>query len=82
MSGLRALAAFTLVAALSLAPRAAEACAVCFSGREGSRVAFIVTTAILTVLPLALIGGFVFWLRRRAREQSSAAPPAPSSSLS
>lgn len=57
-----------LAAALLAAPRAAEACYVCTSGRnEDTRLAFILTTALLSVLPLALVGGIVWWIVRRAR---------------
>ena len=43
----------------------ARACAVCFQAKEGSRMAYYGTTAALLLLPLLLIGGFVFWIRRR-----------------
>ncbi len=53
--------------AILLAPDIAAACSVCFSGRsDETRVAFIATTALLTALPLLLIGSLVWWLRRRA----------------
>ena len=53
--------------AILLAPEIAAACSVCFSGRsDETRVAFIATTALLTALPLLLIGTLVWWLRRRA----------------
>jgi hypothetical protein len=49
-----------------LAPRVSEACAVCTSGNEDeNRMAFILTTAFLTFLPLTMIGAFILWLRRR-----------------
>ena len=48
-------------------PRIASACAVCFSGRDETRLAYVLTTVLLTALPLALLGGFLWWLRRRAR---------------
>ena len=57
-----------LAAAALLLPGAAEACAVCGPGTEESRVAFILTTAFMTALPLALIGGIVYGLRRRLAE--------------
>ena len=58
-----------LAAPLLLAPRAVHACAVCFGGQEGdTRTAFILTTAFLTFLPLLMIGGLVWWLRRRFRQ--------------
>jgi hypothetical protein len=58
------LAAFVL-----LAPRASLACAVCMSGREeASQWAFIGTTIALSLLPLSLVGGMVWWIRRRLRQ--------------
>jgi hypothetical protein len=57
-----------LLSAISLLPGTAEACAVCGPGTEESRVAFIITTAFMTALPLALIGGVVYWLRGRLAE--------------
>jgi hypothetical protein len=63
-----------------LAPQLATACAVCFTGRsDETRVAFVVTTALLTALPLLLIGSFVWWLCRRAgqiRDAQKTASPA------
>ena len=49
-----------------LFPEMAGACAVCFSGRDETRAAFLATTLLLSVLPLAMVGALVFWLRRRA----------------
>ena len=49
-----------------LVPKLAHACAVCFSGRsDETRQAFIGTTAFMTFLPLILIGGLTWFLRRR-----------------
>lgn len=63
-----------VVAALLAAPDLARACAVCTGGStEEVRYAFLWTTGFLSVLPLALIGGLVFFLRRRAREIAEAA---------
>ena len=63
-----ALLAFVLL----LAPRVSEACAVCMSGREeASQWAFIGTTIGLSLLPLALIGGTIWWIRRRLREMEA-----------
>ena len=50
-----------------LVPELAQACSVCFSGQDQSRTAFIVTTAFLSVLPLAFIAGMALWIRSRAR---------------
>jgi hypothetical protein len=52
-----------------LVPRLAAACAVCFTGRaDETRIAFIATAGLLTVLPMLLIGSLVWWLRRRAQQ--------------
>jgi len=70
------------VAALVIAPQVASACAVCTAGRDDETLAaFLGTTAFLSVLPLALIGGFVWWLRRRIRalEAERGAPGASAS---
>ncbi len=56
-----------LLLALGLLPEAAEACSVCFSATEQNRTAFIVTTVFLSVLPLAMVGGGIVWLRMRIR---------------
>jgi hypothetical protein len=73
------LAVLAATAAL-LAPRAALACAVCFSGAENSRIAFLVTTIFMTALPLVLVGGFAWWLRRRSLALERAARPSASPS--
>ena len=59
-----------LIAALVLlSPGLARACAVCSSGREDEvQMAFIGTTVLLSVLPLAALGAGLLWLRRRLRE--------------
>ncbi len=69
LAALRAALASAVVAALATAPRVAEACYVCMSGRDDeTRWAFIWTTGFLTVLPLGLLGGGFWWLRRRLRQ--------------
>lgn len=57
------------LAALALAlPRAAAACPMCMSGTdERVQTAFALGSLALSVLPLAMIGGGVWWLVRRAR---------------
>lgn len=71
------------VAVLVLVPDAAQACAVCFQGKsDASRVAFITTTAAMTFLPLAVIGGIAWWVRRqfvRAEVEASSRRDAGSS---
>jgi len=61
-------AAAFLALAIVLLPDLASACAVCFSGSAQTRGAFVATTILLTVLPLALVGGFLWWLRARVEE--------------
>jgi hypothetical protein len=71
----RTVAALLVLAAV-LAPELAAACAVCGAGgdEDGSRVAYITTTVILSALPLTLLGGFLFWLRRLHRQQARKSP--------
>jgi hypothetical protein len=57
--------------ALVAFPDTAEACAVCFDSSEENRQAFIATTAFLTLLPLGMVTGAGFWLRRRVRERDA-----------
>lgn len=52
----------------------AHACPSCASPLEENRQAFVDTTILLTVVPLAMVGGFVWWLRRRAREMEEGQP--------
>ena len=51
-----------------VATEPAFACAVCFDANEESRGAFLGTTILLSLLPLGLIGGFAWFIRRRARQ--------------
>ena len=73
-----------IVGLLVVAPRLAAACSVCSAGRdEENRIAFIVTTAFMSLLPLLLIGGLVFWLRGRfqALDERHAASPGTAESV-
>ena len=75
----RWLPVLTLLALVAL-PELASACAVCGAGVEDdqSRIAYLVTSGVLSLLPLALLGGFLLWLRRQYRRRESAeAPPLP-----
>ena len=65
----RAGIAVGVVALIACAPQTAWACAVCASGQgDESRTAFILTTALLTALPLSMLGGLLWWLRRRLQK--------------
>lgn len=70
---------FVAIAVLGL-PGASDACAVCFQARsDASRVAFIASTAAMTGLPLLVVGGVAWWVRRRfAHAEAEAAPSAGS----
>ena len=57
--------ALTLLALL--APSAAQACAVCQAANSRNRAAFLGTTILLSLLPLAMIAGGLWWLRRNSR---------------
>ena len=61
-----------VVAFLALVPELAHACAVCGAGVDDdqSRIAYLVTSAVLSVLPLALFGAFLLWLRAKHRRQT------------
>jgi hypothetical protein len=66
MGQIALLLALALCAAL--VPDAASACSVCYAGAEESRKAFLLTTVLLSMLPLAMFGSLFWWLRRRFRE--------------
>jgi hypothetical protein len=69
VSAPRKLVLLALAALVAALPRAAEACAVCLSGREDdNQRAFLAGTILLSTLPVALIGGIAWYIRRRARE--------------
>lgn len=56
-----------LLALALVLPRVSEACSVCFSGRDEARTAYVLTTVLLSLLPLICVGGLVLWLRARHR---------------
>jgi len=59
-----------IIALLLLLQTAAPvlACPVCFSANKKSRTAFLVTTGLLSAMPWMIIGGGVFWYKRRLRK--------------
>lgn len=69
--------------ALLLVPGVAQACAVCGQGSGLNRSAFLITTIILSLLPLGMIAGGLWWLVRHARlslaeefhDRDATAPP-------
>ena len=86
---MRRAAAALAAALLVAAPAVTHACAVCVAGTERNRMAFFVTTIILSLLPLAIIALGAAWIWSRARAVlkdefvdddawgPDAAPPAP-----
>ena len=65
-------AAPLIAAAIVASPQLARACAVCMSGREDDvQFAFLATTAVMSALPMLVVGGAVWWLRRRIREMEA-----------
>ena len=51
----------------ALWPMTANACAVCFSGSPRIRIAFFNTTILLSLLPLGMIFGGLWYLRRAGK---------------
>lgn len=67
---------WVLLLAFWLVPATAEACSMCaFSQVE--RQAYLYPTLLLMVVPLVMLGGFVFWLWRAS--QNDARPGVDSS---
>lgn len=71
--------ALSLLLALLASP--ALACAVCGAGDEPSRGTYVWMSVIISLLPLAMLGGilaFVVISSRAAAREAKAAPPAES----
>ena len=67
-------AAATLAVVLAtLSAQPALACAVCFSGRDESRVAYLLTTIFMTSLPILALAAGIYWVVKKAT--STDAPP-------
>jgi hypothetical protein len=59
-----------ITTALLLLPSVSHACAVCFSATDQNRMAFIETTVLMSLLPLGMIGGVVYYYRRKSRQMA------------
>ena len=61
--------------ALCWLPSGALACSVCYNPKEESRMAYLLTTGLLTLMPLIFMGAVLLWIRARviAREAEDAA---------
>ncbi|MEW5743210.1 MAG: hypothetical protein AB1938_30120 [Myxococcota bacterium] len=69
---------FLLTAALFAG--AAWACPVCGTSQEQGQGAYVFMTAVMSLLPLALLGGVVAWVVvrvRRADHEDDSGAPAP-----
>lgn len=65
---IRSVAAMLTTLMLCAIPARVWACPVCSPGRDdAAREAFFNTTMFLTLLPLAMFGGIVYWIVKRAR---------------
>lgn len=63
----RPLLATLLAAALVSLPAVAAACPTCGVGNGRNKLAFLLTTVFLSLMPLGLIGAGIFWLARKGR---------------
>lgn len=72
MSAVARICAAALAVAVTLAVDVAYACPSCASPLEENRQAFVDTTIFLTVVPLLMIGGLIWWIRRKVRERDAA----------
>ena len=54
-----------LAALFVLAPRAAQACAVCGAGDPKNAATYLSMTLVMSAVPLLMIGGLAYWLWRR-----------------
>ena len=67
--------ATALAFALSALPaQQALACAVCFSGRDESRVAYLLTTIFMTSIPMFVLAAGIYWVVKKANAADSAPP--------
>jgi hypothetical protein len=48
------------------------ACAVCGAGQEETQWAYLAMTGVVSLAPLAMIGGVCFWLWRAAKQKADA----------
>jgi hypothetical protein len=67
----RGCVAGALATLLVAAPRLASGCSVCGGGaNDQTQGGFLVGSLLLSILPLALIGGIALWIRRRVRQMA------------
>jgi hypothetical protein len=71
---MRKAAAALAFALASLPAQRALACAVCFSGRDESRVAYLLTTIFMTSIPILALGTGIYWVVKKATRPDVAPP--------
>ena len=54
-----------------------EACPYCASAASASNSGYLIATVTLGIMPFALLGGLVLWLRRHERASSASARTRP-----
>lgn len=67
-----------LMQAMLMLNQQAWACAVCGTATEESKKAFIISTAALSIVPLLMIGGVIYylhWANHRKHQPTSTTPP-------
>ncbi|MGB8329923.1 MAG: hypothetical protein WCE62_07330 [Polyangiales bacterium] len=72
MTRLHSACVTAVTVALAWGADLAYACPSCTSPLEENRQAFVDTTIFLTLVPLLMIGGFIWWIRRKTREIDAA----------
>lgn len=55
------------VALAAISAERAQACSVCVVADDGARAAYYATTALMSFLPLMLIGGVILYIVKRRR---------------
>lgn len=58
----------------SLPAQQALACAVCFSGRDESRVAYLATTIFMTSIPIFVLAVGIYWVVKKASAAEDVPP--------
>lgn len=56
------------------------ACSVCGAGQEGAESSWLVMTAVISLLPLGMIGGVATWLWRASKKRDADQPEPRSAS--
>jgi hypothetical protein len=47
------------------------ACSVCGAGQDGTEWAYLAMTGVVSLTPLAMIGGVAFWLYRASKRRDA-----------